>query len=242
MGTLLVSDVLGRVTTLLQDDYTRWPLPVLVDFLNDAHTAIARFMPSAHSRIDTIKLAAGARQSIESVDPADLIAGNGQAPSDPLRGIQLLRVVRNMGSDGATPGRPIRPVDQKALDCDPKAYSRVGDAVSTYTYDPTTPYYFSVTPAAPGKWVEVAWVAQPPKVPQDGTGTIQVADEYLDDLVNYTVARASMIDSDWANSSKAASFASLWLASMNAKVAALTGTNPNIKRLPFAPTPIGAAS
>jgi hypothetical protein len=71
---------------------------------------------------------------------------------------------------------------------------------------------------------------------------IQVRDEFIDDLVNYVVARANMKDAEWADANKAQFFQSMFLGSLNAKVAAITGSNPNLKRLPFAPEPIGAAS
>jgi len=61
--------------------------------------------------------------------------------------------------------------------------------------------------------------------------------------VNYTCARAFMKDAQFANNGPAAAnYTSLFAGSLNAKVTALTGNNPNLQRLPFAPEPIGAAS
>ena len=51
-----------------------------------------------------------------------------------------------------------------------------------------------------------------------------------------------MKDAEWADGNKATYFANLFLGSLNAKVQVLTGTNPNLKRLPMAPEPIGAAA
>jgi hypothetical protein len=41
---------------------------------------------------------------------------------------------------------------------------------------------------------------------------------------------------------RAGSFVSLFVNSLNAKVEVATGHNPNLKRLPLAPQPLGAAS
>ena len=69
-----------------------------------------------------------------------------------------------------------------------------------------------------------------------------IADEHSDDLVNYIVARANMKDTEWSDGNKAMAFAKLFTDSINGLVTARTGSNPNLKRLPFAPEPMGAAS
>ena len=69
-----------------------------------------------------------------------------------------------------------------------------------------------------------------------------MSDEYIDDLVNYIVARANMKPVEWADGNKAAYFTSLFTGSLNAKVVAVTGNNPNLTRLPFAPEPVGRAN
>lgn len=260
---VLVREVLARTSALLNDDapqFYRWGEIPLVDLLNEAQSVLCKFLPSAFSRIDAIKLKAGTRQSIALIAAADCKPGDGPTPDAPILGNQFMRGIRNMGADGLTPGRAIRPMDQKVLDCDPSWHTRPprkGEAISGYTYDPTTPRHFYVVPAVPatGLWIEVAYAALPKAIPAGGASgsekylaagssaeTIGVPDEHMDDLVNYTVARANMIDAEWANASKAAAFTGLFLASLNAKVAVLTGASPNLKRLPFAPEPIGAAS
>jgi hypothetical protein len=75
------------------------------------------------------------------------------------------------------------------------------------------------------------------------TTKISVNDEHIDDLVNYVCARAFMKNATFsANGPAAANYTALFTGSLNAKVTALTGNNPNLQRLPFAPEPIGAAS
>jgi hypothetical protein len=264
-ATILVREALRRASYLLGDlspaQFQRHRESECVDFLNDGALAIVKYLPIAGSRVDAIKLKPGTLQSIETIAAADCKPGDGTTPAVPILGISLLRVSRNMGANGTTPGRAIRIVDQKtldAVDADWHSASKAATAVANFVADPSTPRYFYVTPpahASTAVWVELAYTAQPLRVPNTGapgseiylaggasTATIPLPDEYIDDLVNYVVARASMVESEWADSSKAQTFAGMFLASLNGKVAAITGSNPNLKRLPFAPEPVGAAA
>lgn len=264
-GTILVREALRRVCVHLQDidpQFTAFKERTLVDALNDAHMAIAILLPSAVSRVDAIKLRPGALQSIESVAAADCKPGDGSTPSGTLLGISLLGVHGNMGSDGLTPGEPIRVTSREKLDAqDPtwRAPERASTRIRAYVHDPATPMYFEVWPpvhSVTPVWVRMGWVVQPPKIPNTGTEgggelylasgasteTIKVRDTCLDELVFYTCARAHMSDSEAADPGKANYFAGAWMGMMNAKVEAATGVNPNLKRLPFAPAPLGTAS
>lgn len=263
-GTIRVTECLRRVSKLLQDSspqFNKFPEQELVDALNDAHLAIAKFLPSAASRNDAIRLRPGTLQTIESIAPANCIPGDGSSPTQPILGTNLLGLTRNMGADGLTPGRVINITDQKTLDLqDPDWHlmSRAATVIRSFTYNPLTPLFFNTFPpvhATTPVWAQVQFNAQPLRIPNTGTPgnelyladsvsteTIKVRDEFIDDLVNYVVARANMKDAEWADANKASFFTNLWLGSMNAKVTAMTGSNPNLKRLPFAPEPIGAAS
>lgn len=264
-GTILVKDAIWRVSSLLQDvspQFVRWPEKEIVNWLNDAHLAITKFLPAASSRVDAIKLKAGTRQSIETVAAADCKPGDGTTPSAAILGTQVLDVIRNMGVDGLTPGGAIRLITdgREVMDSQsPGWHSITGTSVTGYLYDPRMPRYFYVTPgipATPIMWAEVAYTAQPIAIPNSGSagseayllsGTstvkISVSDEHIDDLVNYVCARAFMKNATFAaNGPAAANYTALFTGSLNAKVTALTGNNPNLQRLPFAPEPIGAAT
>lgn len=260
MPTVLVKDVLWRVAALLQDQtpqFQRWTEHELVDWLNDGQLAITKYMPSACSRIDSVRLKAGSRQSIESIAAVDCKPGDGSTPTTPVMGNQLLDVIRNMGGDGATPGKSIRLTERRVLDSTtPTWHTITAAAVSSFMYDPQTPKYFYVTPALSGPaWVEIAFTALPARITNtalpgaeayafagSSTTTISISDENVDELTNYVVARANMKDAEWADGNKAASFAGMFLNSLNARVAALTGSNPQLKTLPFAPEPLARAS
>ena len=58
-GTILVREALRRVSKLLQDispQFIKYPEQEAVDALNDAHLAIAKFLPSAASRLSLIHI------------------------------------------------------------------------------------------------------------------------------------------------------------------------------------------
>lgn len=261
-STITVKEALWRAGVILQDvspQFVRHPEAELVTWLDDAQLALFKFLPSSGSRVDAIKLKAGTRQSIESIAAADCKPGDGSVPSAPIFGLQLLDLVCNMGADGLTRGVAIRPVPRQILDDQTPTWQQiVGPVVRQFTYDPATPRYFYVSPGVPAGgnvWVEVAYTAQPARIPNTGTPgaelyaysgpstlKLSVADEFIEDVVNYVVARAYMKNAQYAgNDSRASTFASLFLNSLNGKVAALTGSSPNLKFLPFAPEPIGAA-
>jgi hypothetical protein len=249
-STVLVRDVFWRVSVILQDttpQFQRWPERELVHWLNDAQVAITKFLPMACSRVDAIKLAAGTRQSIETIAAADCKPGDGSVPGVAINGTQLLDVVRNMGSNGTTPGKAIRIVEREVLDSQsPTWHTLTGAAVSSFVYDPRTPRYFYVFPGVTGTvWAEIAYTAQPIAIPAGGAPgaelygvdggsaqKISIADEFTDDLVNYVVARAHMKDTKYGDPSKAVAHSNLFTGSLNAKVTAVKGENPNLQRLP----------
>ncbi len=259
-ATELVKDVLWRASVLLQDSvpqFSMWPERDMVGWFNDAQMAIHKYLPLATSRIDTMRLQPGTRQTIEAIPAARLLPGNGSAPPAQTLGTQFLEAHRNMGVDGLSPGRVIRLVARKVKDSQsPFWHTTNGPAISEVIYDPVTPRQFWVVPGAPVDtpvWIDIGYTAQPTKIPEpSGTGTlygkdgasallIGVNDEHIDDLTDYIVARANMTDVEWANGEKAIAFAGRFVGSLNAKVAAVTGNNPNLTRLPFAPEPVGRA-
>lgn len=258
-STILVKDVIWRIAVLMQDtapQFQRWPEREIVHWLNDAQVAIAKYLPLSGSRVDAIKLAAGTRQSIAVIADTDCKPGDGSTPSAPIHGVQFLSPRRNMGANGTTPGKAVRMVERDTLDSqDPDWHTRTGSAVSSVVYDPQTPRYFYVTPGVTGTvWMEIAYAAKPIAIPNtatppseaykvDGasTQTITIDDEFAEELVDYVVARANLKDVTYAEPAKAALHTQRFLSSLNAKVAAVTGTNPNLTVLPGVTQP-GAKS
>lgn len=261
-STIKVKDVLYRVSVALQDiapQFDSFPETEMVMWLNDAMMAITKYLPSACSRLDVIKLKPGTRQSIEAIAVADIKPGDGSVPASTVYGKQFLHLTRNMGADGLTPGRAIVIGDRRRKDVQsPNWHTVTGAAVMQFFHDPLTPRYFSVSPGVPAAtnvWVEGAFTAQPAIVPNTGspgaelylysgasTLVISIDDENVDDIVNYMLARARMKDISGNKTGEAASYTNLFTGSINSRVAALTGNNPNLKRLPMVAEPLAAAS
>lgn len=260
MGTILVREIFRQASFLLEDtapQFHRFVQRDMIDALNDAQRMLATYIPPSCSRVDVLRLVAGVRQSIAAILPVDVLAGDGIAPDLPVRGTLLLDPIRNMGPDGVTPGRPVRAVPRHLVEAENPNWSlpaNAGTRVESVMYDPATPKVFFVAPPVPATrlWIELSYNALPATIPDadgdtdygvdgDAAATIGVGDEYATDCVNYVVARMNMQDQQWANPAKAAAFASMVLSSVNARAEALTGHNPNLKWLPFAPSPAGVA-
>ncbi|MEO8296346.1 MAG: DUF6682 family protein [Burkholderiales bacterium] len=249
-SSILVRDAIFRVSSQLHDispQFTRWTQRELVSWLNDGQKAIAKYMPASCTRVDVIKLTPGTKQSIESIQSANIKPGDGSAAAN-VFGHFLQAVMRNMGADGTSAGRAIRLVDREVLDVNSPDWHSVADpVVSQWIFDPRFPKVFYVSPgvpATPAVWVEVSFLANPVEVltsgsyGMDGSDTtkISVDDKYIDDLVNYILARAYMKDAEFAgNANMAAAHTSMFTGSINAQVAALTGINPNLQSLPLNP-------
>lgn len=260
-ATILAKDVLYRVSAQLLDapdsarQFSRWSEKELVAWLNDAQRVIAKYLPDSCSRVDVIKLATGSRQSIETIQAASIKHGDGST-SALTRGKKLLDVVRNMGSDGLSAGRAVMLRTREELErIDPRWHVDTGSEIKGYVHDPRTPKYFWTFPAVPSGtdvWVEVAMLANPTEVAYvadsmrisgNSTTVISLGDEYVDDIVNYMLARAHLKEAEVAgNAGIANAYANQFIGSINAQVQAATGVNPNLKALPVTQQPAATAS
>lgn len=263
MAGLLVKRVLWRVSTTLVDakpQFTRFSERDMVTALQSGVRALCKYLPQAGSRNLAIKLAPGSRQSIAKIPAASIKTYDGSNPVDTYA-ILLLEVIRNMGANGTTPGAAIAIADRQRLDRQsPGWHTTTGAAVRQYTYNPQDPLTFYVTPAVPAAgdavWVDVSLVAPPKVIPDGGaagselyriegnnTELVGVDDQYEDDLWNYCCAYLLLSDAKAQGAlNRAAVHVQAFNASINSMAAAMTGHNPNLKQLPFAPDIAGAAS
>lgn len=257
----LAREVLYRVSTQLLDapdadnQFERWSERELVSWLNEGQKVIAKFLPASCSRMDSVLLATGTRQSIETISAGDVIPSDGSAPTT-VRGKMLLDVIRNMGEDGMTPGRAMRLVKREALDAiAPDWHTESDTTLTEYAFDPRNPKFFWVYPGvsdAQSVWVEISYLANPKDVELDegsmglegdSTAKLSIDDQFVDDLVNYMLARAHLKESETAaNAQLVSGYTNLFLSSINAQAKAMTGVNPNLRVLPFAVDAPGAAS
>ena len=238
-----VKDILFAVSTQLQDvdpQFERWTQRELVSWLNEGQKAIAKYVPSSCSRVDAIKLSPGTKQSITKIVAANVKPGDGSTATD-VYAIALSSLVRNMGSDGQTPGRAIRVLDRETLDAfTPDWHTKTGDYVEGFVFDPTTPQVFYVTPGVKSTgslWVEAKLIANPDEIPvegsygQDSTDTtvVSIDEQNTDDLINYILARALAKDIEPANAQMSMTYGQQFVSSINAQAAAITGVNPNLR-------------
>lgn len=260
-ATTLVKHFIRGVCTTLQDispQYSRWTEVEIVRAINFGQMAQSAYLPMVGSRVDAIKLTPGTRQDITKVLAANIKPGDGSAPADAL-GISLLEIVRNMGTDGFTPGRVIRPVDRYTLDTnDPDWHASsasaaditANKAVREFVYSKDTPKSFYVVPgvhASTAQWVEIRWNVEPKRVPDGGepnaelyrydgasTAVLGINDQFVEALHNYVVAVLLLKGSkNTQNIPKAQLHAGLFTSSVNAMAAMITGTSPELKTLPF---------
>jgi hypothetical protein len=254
MGTTLVREVFHRVSAQLLDlspQFLRWTQREMVDAANDGQRAIAKYIPSSSARVDAIRLTAGSKQSIELIQAANILPGDGSTPAN-VQGTFFQAAMRNMGANGTAPGNAIRVIDREILDTmtpnwhvPPATWTSVQGVI----FDPRFPKVFYIYPALPAAtnwWIEASMLADPVLIQHQTEGfyaiggsatqTISIDDKYVDDLVNYILARAFMKDAEWAsNPQMASNYVSQFAASINAQVTALTGVNPNLQSLPFNP-------
>lgn len=257
--TTLVREVLQRASTLLNDidpQFLRWKEADMIRWLNEGQRAVAKFVPIAGARIDTIKLAVGARQSIATIPAASIIPGDGSLPED-VQGLFLNEITRNMGADGRTPGAVVTVVSRELLDASSRMWhtTRPAKAIDHFTFDPRNPQAFYVfPPAGDACWVEANLVVAPKNIPLPSTAgeyahdgisarTLSLDDRWADDVLAYLLARAFMVESDQQfGAQQVQLYSSMFTGSINAQVQALTGNNPNLRTLPLVPEIPAAAS
>lgn len=183
------AELISRAGEILQDEeHIRWTVPELLRWINDgAREAILR-RPAARSVTQSLALVAGTHQTI------------------PDTGVQLLDVIRNMGMDGATPGRAVRRIDRQLLDDQMPDWHATKKAakIKHFTFEERAPKDFYVyPPAVAGAQVEALFSELPATITQESEA-LDMGAEYLNVLVSYMVYRAFSKDSEFANGTVAA--------------------------------------
>lgn len=217
MGTVLASVILRRFSGLLQDDdHIHWGTPEFLDWLNDAQNEAVILKPNVSVRNGAVQLAEGTLQSI----PSDAIA--------------LMKVVRNRGTGGTTPGRAITHTDMAKLDQQaPDWHSAKADAtVKHYMFDVLDPKHFYVYPPQPAinrGYVDLICSVNP--APVTGlTDTIKIDDVYQNALLDYCLYRALSKDTEnAADIGRADSHYNKFAVAMGARAQGDVALNPNPK-------------
>lgn len=196
MGTIIAQSIVDKAeATLFDDANVRWAETELLGHLNDGQRELVAIKPDANPVNAVLQLVAGTRQAL------------------PAPGTQLFKVVRNMGLDGATPGRVITPISMETLDrMRPDWHTDTADAQAQhYMEDPrdaSTFYVYPPQPEAPGQ-VEVVYAATPTDVAIGAP--ISVDDIYATALYYFIMARAHSKETPGADVGKAAGYYNLFL-------------------------------
>ena len=213
---ILVQSIIDRTTDLLVDkdrsaDGARWSDDELIRWINDSRAAIVTRRPAACPKVTVVTLAEGSFQAV---------------PDD---GVQLLDVIRNMGTTGTTPGRSIRRTDRQNID-DLDSYWHAGASkteISQFSFDDRIPNnYFVYPPAKAGTKVQIAYSAIPAPVSKL-TDQLDLYDYFIEAVVNYVAYRAKSKDSEYANAAEAAAFYGAFNDALGAQAQSQSNTSPN---------------
>lgn len=186
MATITAQFVIGKVALQLQDEpNVHWERPELLGWINSGQREAVIIKPTISAKSLSVELTAGVTKQ--------------EAPADSYL---LIDVLRNMGSNGSTPGDVIRMVTREAMDAiRPTWHSDppVGK-IKNYTLDPRTPNVFYVYPKAPpSAWfVELVYSSLPTDVVAE-SDAIGIDDIYADALIDYVLYRAYSKESDYAS-------------------------------------------
>lgn len=175
MGTQTASSIINKAAIVLFDvNNTKWSRAELLGWLNDAQRALVALVPEASSKTTSVKMVAGARQTL----PADAY--------------MLLEISRNMGANGTTPGRVPRRIDRALLDESSPDWASASQtaAITAYMYNMRDRLAYYVNPPSDASfYLEVIYSAHPPTLVE--TDTVLVADIFVPALLDYLLWRAN---------------------------------------------------
>lgn len=200
--TTTAQTILDKVARELHDiSGLRWTRAELLAWLNDGLRQIVLQQPTATNTVSAVKLSSGTRQTL------------------PTGGWLLLNVVRNMGTDGATPGRAVRVVSRELMNAfNPDWHTDTATAAArNFIYDLADQTKFFVYPPNDGTgYVEINYSSQPSDLTAESQ-TIPMFDIYQQALMDYIMYRTCMKNVDYA---QGAQLAAGYLATFNAGLGA----------------------
>jgi len=183
---------------LLDDDNDRWSADEHLANLNASEKLLVYLLPTAFVTTGVYQLVAGSRQSLPD--------GSSSYPNpsavDLPQAIELVNITRNMGTDGATPGNAIVPIDKEVLDQmlpNWHAYT-ADDEIDHCVMDPRDKNKFWVFPPQPDTgmgWVEAVYSSVPPDIEKSGESydvNINLDDIYAEPLKHCMKFKAYLKD------------------------------------------------
>lgn len=209
MGTLAAEVIIDAAEkTLLDETNIRWGETELLGYLNDGQRFIVMKKPDAYTKNDTVPLASGGTKNT--------------VPDD---AIEFIRLTRDMGADGETPGQVIKFADMTHLDdTDPMWHTRTTNgAPYHFLRDPFDNKHFYVYPAPSGtRHAEMIYSADPEDVAEKDD-PITLDNVYKDLLYFYILWRAHSKETSAANPERAAVYFGMLDKGLNDKSQAEAG-------------------
>ncbi len=226
---MTVAELLTRAATVLNDDdHVRWPLPELVNWLNDGVRAVVLAKPSASPQAVVLTLVEGTRQTL--TDSTHLL---------------ILRVLCNVTSAGPpiVRGRAIRLTTRDILDTsEPDWHNpskvRPRAEVRQAVYDEADPRAFYVYPANDGTGkIEAIVSALPAQVTPSGApddiasygANLPLPEPYAIPLLDYVLYRAFSKDSTDGEAGRAQLHMQMFAQALGIKAQVENTNSPNAR-------------
>jgi len=231
-GTLTGANLISRIQDILQDTTSiRWPEAELLRYINDAQREVCNLRPESTAVTVNMVCVAGTKQSL------------------PAGGLRLIRVTRNMSSDGggALGRRALRLVDVDILNTQEPDWhnpSVSGDAAhgntaKHYIFDEDNPRSFYVYPGSSGTsmYLELVYSAAPTDL-ANTSATLYVDDIFANAVIDYVLFRCYLKDAEYAgNQQRAGTHFQLFSSSLGAGGQAQFNLSPNQDTVPTAALP-----
>lgn len=211
---MIGSDITSRVDDVLKDPTNvRWSQAEKLRWISDAQRAIVNAIPSASAVNASLQLAAGAKQSI------------------PATGVRFLHPIRNMGSNGSTPGQIIRMVPfDTMVENKPDWFTTTADvAIKAVIFKENNPKNFYTYPpvhATTAVYIEYVYSAAPAEITAVGN-TLTVDDIYMPAVVDYVIYRAHSKESTYAVKGIAERHLTAFMTAIGVRDAADIKASPN---------------
>jgi hypothetical protein len=178
------AQVVAKARILLVDPSgVRWSDSELLGWVNDGQREIVTLRGDAYIVAPTsISLTAGTKQTL------------------PAGGVVLVDIIRNMGSDGATPGPAIRKIERKVLDEQNVSWhtAATSQVVQHYVFETSAPRTFYVYPPVQTPCqVEAMYVSVPADL-NVLSATLGIDDIYQNAVLDYVLWRAYSKSTEFA--------------------------------------------
>lgn len=215
MGTILASELIVQASEIAEDQSNvTWTETQILGWLNEAQKIIASLRADASVTLGVVLLVSGTKQSIV--------------------GRRLMDVVRNMGSDGITPGKAVRLVERGIKDdFNPDWHADATSMeIKEYIYDVRVPDEYYVYPPVSSShdiYVETLEATVPADV-ATASNSINVSDIYAPNLMEWMLFRIFCRDAEQVpDAQRAATHFSNFFTMMGEKLKVDLAVSPKVR-------------